>query len=126
MVREELRVPLGRKVREEAVLAGGEGKAPDVFAGDGLSVQADGAVVAQQAQDALHERGLAGAVFSEQADYLAGLQLKVYIVEHLFGAESLVQFVNFEHFIPPWAATFGEEEPSPITLQLLVKENRPL
>ena len=75
MVREELRVAFSGKVREEAVLACCKGEAADILAGDGLAVQAHAAVISKKPQYALHECGLACAVFAKQADYLAGAEL---------------------------------------------------
>ena len=98
MLREELRVEPCRNVREEAVLAGGKRQPRYVFAAYWLAVQTDAAVVAQKAQDALHESGFAGAVLSEKPHYLAGTEGKAYVFQRLLVSVSFIEFLYLKHF----------------------------
>ena len=71
-------VVLGRaQVGEKGVLAGGEGEFYAVSVGDGSSIKGDLSRVAQQAQDALHQGGLARAVLPEEAHDLPAGQGQV-------------------------------------------------
>ena len=63
-------VPLGIQRREKRVLAGRERDAADIAPVDLFAVQRDLPAVLEEAQDRLHQRGLARAIFSEQADDL--------------------------------------------------------
>ena len=66
MVGVELPVVLGGEGGEEGVLAGGEGELFDVLPVQRLAVQGDFPLEAVEAQDALHEGGLACAVLPEE------------------------------------------------------------
>ena len=91
-------VRLGRKGGEEAVLAGGEGEPADIRARDGRAVQRDrAAVIADERQDALHERRLARAVLAEQADDLAGADGQAHVIERLLVRIALAEILDFQH-----------------------------
>ena len=91
-------VRLGRKGGKEAVLAGGEGEPADIRARDGRAVQRDrAAVIADERQDALHERRLARAVLAEQADDLAGPDRQAHVIERLLVSIALAEILDFQH-----------------------------
>ena len=92
-------VVLGRaQVGEKGVLAGGEGEPADIRARDGRAVQRDrAAVIADERQDALHERRLARAVLAEQADDLAGPDRQAHVIERLLVSIALAEILDFQH-----------------------------
>ena len=94
----ELPVRLCSQGREEAVLAGGEGKPADIFAGDGFAVQRDAAaVIGQKLQHAFHQRRLARAVFAKQADDLARSDGQAHVLQRLLAAVSFAEIFHFQH-----------------------------
>ena len=62
------------------------------------------AVDAVDAREALDQRGLAGAVVTDQCGDLAGIDVEVHVVEHVHGAEALVELASRED-------RFGHEGP---------------
>ena len=93
----ELRVAERAEVGEKRVLARGEGYARDVPAANRLTVERYRAVVADEAEYALHERGLAGAVLSEKAHELPARQAEAYVTQRGLAAVILAYVLYFQH-----------------------------
>src|SRR3989454_845453 len=91
------------EVREEAppLEHVGDATADDAVSGqtrDGLALEGDGAGArAQQARDAVHQRGLAAAVGAEEGDHLAALDGQARPPERLVVAEQDVEARDLEH-----------------------------
>jgi len=75
----------------------GESLPRDVAVGDRRAVERDLAGAAEIAEDAFHQRGLAGAVFAEQADDLAARQLQAEVLQRGAAAVVFGQILDLQH-----------------------------
>ena len=81
-----IKIPVGGggEGGEIGVFTGGKGEPGNIFWGDGVSVQGDLPLISQQAQETLHQGGLARSVLPEQTHDLPGAQGQAYPLQGLF------------------------------------------
>ena len=83
------------------MFAGGEGDALQVGVRYGLAVERYAALIAQEPEYALHQRGLAGTVFAEEAHELPAGQGQAHVVQCELGVIFLADVFYLKHFNAP-------------------------
>ena len=85
----KLRMLLGIQISKEGMLRCGKGDFFNILGSDRLSIQSDLALIAQQAQDTLHQSRLACTIFAKETYDLATRQDQAHIGQRLLSVSFL-------------------------------------